>query len=246
VLDVFGAAGVGSRLLGVPGESRGVSAVILFGPPGSGKGTQARLLRERCVKGPHISTGDMLRKHIEAEDEIGREVHALMKSGRLVSDELVNRLVELRIQEPDCRQGFILDGYPRTVNQATALRCLLTCDGFVPIVVHLLVDHDKVVARLSGRRQCPVCGTLYSLATNPPRVPGICDLDGAALVTREDDRESVIRERLTQYARETRPILDNFRQAGVKMFEIQGGDATPEEISRTICERLGEHAWTTQ
>jgi adenylate kinase len=246
VLDVFGAAGAGSRLLGVPGESRGVSAVILFGPPGSGKGTQARLLRERCVKGPHISTGDMLRKHIEAEDEIGREVRGVMKSGRLVSDELVNRLVELRIQEPDCREGFILDGYPRTVNQATVLRNLMACDGFVPTVVHLLVDYEKVVARLSGRRQCAVCGTLYSLATNPPTIPGVCDLDGAALETREDDRESVIRERLTQYASETRPVLDYFRQAGVKMFETEGAGASPEEISRSICERLGEQGWTTK
>jgi adenylate kinase len=245
VLDVFGAAGADSRLLGAPGESRGGSAVILFGPPGSGKGTQARLLRERCVKGPHISTGDMLRKHIEADDAIGREVHALMKSGRLVSDELVNRLVELRIQEPDCREGFILDGYPRTVNQATVLRGLLACNSFVPIVVHLLVDQDKVVARLSGRRQCPVCGTLYSQATNPPTIPGICDRDGAALITREDDREPVIRERLRQYARETQPILEYYQQAGVKMFEIEGGDASPEGIARTICERLGEHAWAT-
>ncbi len=195
------------------------------------------MLRQ-CLSGPHISTGEMLRTHIEAGDEIGRGTESLIRSGKLVSDELVNELVKARLGKLDCRSGVILDGYPRTLNQAGVLLGLTNDYGFRPGVVHLMVDHDRIVARLSGRRQCPVCGTLYSLKTNPPKVAGICDLDGAALVTREDDRESVIRERLQQYESQTRPLLNYFRQAGVPVFEIRGAGATPEEISRQICEAL--------
>jgi adenylate kinase len=218
-------------------SSAGVPAVILFGSPGSGKGTQANLLSQ-CVSGPHISTGDMLRTHIDAGDGIGKQIRRLIKSGKLVPDELVNELVKERIAEPDCRWGVILDGYPRTLSQTRVLVDLLAARGFRPAVVHLMVDCEKIVARLSGRRQCPVCGTLYSLKTNPPKVPGICDFDGAALITREDDRESVIRQRLSDYESLTRPLLDYFREAGVSIFEIDGAAAAPEEISRQICNRL--------
>jgi adenylate kinase len=209
-------------------------AIILFGSPGSGKGTQAKLLGE-CVSGPHVSTGDMLRRHIEARDKIGKESERLLKAGKLVSDELVNELVEERIAEPDSRGGVILDGYPRTLNQARVLIDLTARRGFRPAVIHLMVDYEKIVARLSGRRQCPVCGTLYSLKTNPPKVVGVCDLDGAALVTREDDSEPVIRQRLNDYESLTRPLLEYFRKAGVPMFEINGADATPQEISERVC-----------
>jgi adenylate kinase len=226
--------------------SRPIPAVILFGAPGSGKGTQARLLRQHCVNGPHISTGDMLRQHIASGDEIGLQSRDRMKAGRLVPDELVNRLVEERIQQPDCREGFILDGYPRTVNQATVLRQMASQFGVDTSVVHLLVDYEKLVARLSGRRQCPVCGTLYSLTTNPPKVAGICDREGAVLITREDDRESVIRERLKQYELETRPVLDYFRRAGVPMVEIEGAGAAPEAIAAGICSNLAEQGKATK
>lgn len=221
--------------------SRPIPAVILFGAPGSGKGTQARLLREQCVDGPHISTGEMLRQHIKEADDIGVEMRDVMKAGKLVPDELVNRLVEARIQQPDCRNGLILDGYPRTVNQAKVLQNLVQRYRMDTSVVHLMVDYEKLVARLSGRRQCPVCGTLYSLATNPPTNPGICDLDGAALVTREDDREPVIRERLAQYDMATRPVLDYFREAGVAILEVKGACAPPDAIAEGICQRLGHY-----
>jgi adenylate kinase len=188
----------------------------------------------------------MLRQHIDQQDEIGLEVRGVMKAGRLVSDQLVNKLVDERIQQPDCREGFILDGYPRTVNQATVLREMAGRYGIDTAVVHLLVDYEKLVARLSGRRQCPVCGTLYSLATNPPRVAGICDLDGAVLVTREDDREAVIRERLRQYDSETRPVLEYFRSSGVAMVEIEAASAAPETIAGSICERLKGQGRTTK
>jgi adenylate kinase len=226
--------------------SRPVPAVILFGAPGSGKGTQARLLRQHCVNGPHISTGDMLRQHIASGDEIGLQSRDMMKAGRLVPDDLVNRLVEERIQQPDCRGGFILDGYPRTVNQATELRRVAAKFGVDTSVVHLLVDYEKLVARLSGRRQCPVCGTLYSSKTNPPKVAGICDRDGAVLVTREDDREEVIRERLRQYDLETRPVLDYFRRSGVPMVEVEGAGAAPEAIAAGICGNLAQQGRATK
>ncbi len=212
-------------------------ALVLFGSPGSGKGTQAKLLRT-YLDVPHISTGDMLRTHIGMKDEIGQKAEQLTKAGKLVPDELVNQLVEVRLAQQDARQGIILDGYPRTLNQASVLLDLLQKSGFRPAVVHLVVDYERIVARLSGRRQCPLCGTLYSLATNPPRVAGICDLDGAALVTREDDQESVIRERLLEYDRQTVPILNFFREAGVSVFEIQGGLATPDGIMHEIHDAL--------
>jgi adenylate kinase len=180
----------------------------------------------------------MLRHHIEAGDEIGREIRQVMKSGRLVPDELVNQLVEVRLRTPDCRDGVILDGYPRTLAQAGVLLEMLRLRGMVPVVVHLVVDYEKIVARLSGRRQCPVCGTLYSVSTNPPKVAGICDLDGTRLVTRDDDREDVIRERLRQYEVQTRPLLEFFGAAGVQIFEIAGGSADPASISGDICRFL--------
>jgi adenylate kinase len=238
--DAFAVDGEASKEpLSAFNGTRTIPAVILFGPPGSGKGTQARLLRQQCVDGPHISTGEMLRAHIELKDAIGLEIHGVMRAGKLVPDELVNRLVDLRIQQPDCSRGFILDGYPRTVNQAKVLHDLAGSYRLQPSVVHLVVDHEKLVARLSGRRQCPVCGTLYSLSTNPPKVAGVCDLDGAALVTREDDRESVIRERLAQYELATRPVLDYFRSAGVAMLEVNGAGASPDSIAQGICAQLG-------
>jgi adenylate kinase len=214
-------------------------AIILFGSPGSGKGTQAKLLR-RCLNAPHISTGDMLRSHITAGDEVGRQSQQLLRAGRLVSDELVNELVRERMLEPDCRAGILLDGYPRTLNQARVLLKLTAEDGFRPIVVHLGVDYAKTVARLSGRRQCPVCGTLYSLKTNPPKVAGVCDLDGAALITREDDRETVIQERLREYDSLTLPILNFFREAGVPTIQVDAGESSPEEIRQRICQGLSE------
>jgi adenylate kinase len=208
----------------------------LFGSPGSGKGTQAKLLRQTL--GPHISTGDMLRVHIGAGDELGHRAEGLIKAGKLVPDEVVNELVSERILEPDCKEGLILDGYPRTVRQAQALLEMMDRDGFRPGVVHLVVDYEKIVARLSGRRQCPVCGTLYNLSTNPPKIAGKCDREGASLVTREDDKESVIRERLREYDSQTLPILSFFRKAGVSLFEISGGDDSPQRVLERIREAL--------
>lgn len=180
----------------------------------------------------------MLRSQMEAGDEIGTEIRDLMRSGHLVPDQLVNRLVNNRLAQPDARSGVILDGYPRTLAQAGEAVRMLGLAGMLPVVVHLVVDYDRIVARLSGRRQCPVCATLYSLSTNPPKVPGVCDLDGATLVTREDDREEVIRERLGEYDRQTRPILELFSKSGLGVVEVNGADADPATISQRICATL--------
>jgi adenylate kinase len=215
-------------------ELSGAVALVLFGPPGSGKGTQAKLLRDRLGV-PHISTGDILREHIQAGDRIGREVRARMKAGHLAPDALVNALLEERLTQPDCGRGFILDGYPRTRSQAERLRELVDARGMVQVVIHLAVDYNKLIARLTGRRQCPVCGTLYNLASNPPKAENVCDREGAALTLREDDSKAVILERLEAYEQQTRPVLRYFAQNGYRFFEVDASEAQPREIAERIC-----------
>ncbi len=208
-------------------------SLILFGPPGSGKGTQAKLLSQR-LHWPHISTGDMLREHVQRKDDLGQRIAEVMQSGRLVPDDLVNRLVEIRIAQPDCERGFILDGYPRTIPQAGMLERLLTEKAFEPVVVYLEVDYNKIVARLAGRRLCPQCGALYSLASNAPQIAQVCDYDGAALIVREDDREEVIRARLEAYDRQTLPLLDHFKEGGYAFHRVVASQGSPQAIARQV------------
>jgi adenylate kinase len=212
------------------------TCLILFGAPGSGKGTQAKLLRQRCLEGPHISTGDILREHVRQGDELGREVAAIMAAGQLAPDELVARLVEKRIGREDCAKGFILDGYPRTVTQARLLNGMLAGLGVGRVVVHLKVDYNKIIARLSGRRLCPRCGALYSVAPNSATISEFCDYDGARLIIREDDREEVVKERLETYERQTLPLLEYFRgEKGFRFLELDGTAGPPQEIAKRIC-----------
>lgn len=212
------------------------TAIILFGPPGSGKGTQAKLMRA-CWKIPHISTGDMLRERIEQGSGTG--VAAAVKSGGLVCDDVVNRMVAERLAAPDTRDGFILDGYPRTQAQAEYLSKTLEQRGIAEVVIHLVVDYNKVIARLTGRRQCPLCGTAYNVHSRPPRQPGICDLDGTPLVERDDDSEAVIRERLEAYEKQTSPVLGYFREQGRRLYEIEAGDLGPEALFERIRRTIG-------
>src|SRR5437870_1764477 len=149
-------------------QAKSPRALVLFGPPGSGKGTQAKLLVQ-CLGIPQISTGDMLREHIQAGDAMGLEVSGVMRSGALVADEKVNVLVQERLTRADANRGFILDGYPRTRQQAEALCRLLMARGIDELVIHLLVDYNSLITRLTGRRQCPSCGTLYNLYSKPPK-----------------------------------------------------------------------------
>ena len=211
-----------------------MKAIVLFGSPGSGKGTQAKMLSQ-CLGIPHISTGDMLRDRIRHGSELGTAVVATMQSGALVSDEVVNRMVEIRLSEPDAKRGFVLDGYPRTLDQADHLCHWFDRGGIREVVIYLAVDYNIVIARLTGRRQCPRCGTLYNVVSHPPQVDELCDLDGEKLVVREDDSESVIRERLDAYDRQTRPVLEYFVTAGRRVVEVDASIDPPETIFQRIC-----------
>src|SRR5579862_8269940 len=220
-----------------PPPANGVRALVLFGPPGSGKGTQAKLLVQ-CLGIPQISTGDMLREHMKAGDSMGIEVAGLMHSGGLVADDKVNTLVEKRLQNPDAAKGFILDGYPRTRQQAEKLCSWLTDREIDELVIHLLVDYNTLIARLTGRRQCPVCGTLYNLVFKPPRIDGVCDLEGAKLVVREDDSAEVIQQRLEAYERQTRPLIEYFREKGRQLLEVDASTDPPRELVKKICRAI--------
>jgi len=214
-----------------------VKAIVLFGSPGSGKGTQAKMLMERLGV-PHISTGDMLREGIRQGDDLGSGVAARMHSGALVSDDIVNRLVEHRISQSDASSGFILDGYPRTLAQAEHLCEWLDGRGIREVVIHLAVDYNVIIARLTGRRQCPRCGTLYNIASQPPRVDGACDLDGEKLAIREDDSEGVIRERLAAYERQTHPVLRFYEKAGRRIVQVDGSFDLPNAVFQKIREAV--------
>lgn len=207
--------------------------VILFGPPGSGKGTQAKFLKQ-ALGMAHISTGDMLREHMAAGDALGLEVSATMQAGGLVPDETVNRMVEERIERADCKTGFILDGFPRTVNQAKLLVELLAAQRVRHMTVHLKVDYNVIVARLSGRRLCPTCGALYSVTSSAPTVSEMCDYDGSKLMIRDDDREEVVTERLRAYEKQTSPVLDYLRSAGYHVWDVEGADAPPAAIAKRV------------
>jgi adenylate kinase len=207
--------------------------LILFGSPGSGKGTQAKLLRQ-SLGIAHISTGDMLRERAASGDPLGLEAAEIMRAGALVPDEMVNRMVEERIDREDCENGFILDGFPRTVAQARLLGELLTARRITASVMYLKVDYNVIVARLVGRRHCPLCGTLYNSSSMGPGVPQVCAKDGTELVIREDDREEVVLERLSAYERQTTPVLECLREKGYRVGELNGADGTPEEISGRI------------
>ena len=197
-------------------------ALVLFGPPGSGKGTQAKLLMQ-CLGIPQISTGDMLREHIAQGDSLGRAASPYMEKGGLVPDHLLIEMIKKRISEPDCAHGYILDGFPRTLPQAEELCRWLIARGIDELVIHLQVDYNKIITRLTGRRQCPQCGTLYNLFSKRPKVDEVCDLDGTKLVIRADDSAAVIRERLDAYERQTRPLIEFFRQKRRRLLEIDAG-----------------------
>ncbi len=215
-----------------------MKAIVLFGSPGSGKGTQASLLTARLGV-PHVSTGDMLRTRIRV-GEASERMAAKMKAGVLVKDELVNAMVEHRLAEADALKGFILDGYPRTMDQAQHLAEWLKGRGVHEVVIHLAVDYNVIIARLTGRRQCPRCGTLYNIVSQPPKVPGLCDLDGETLVIRDDDGEIVIRQRLEAYERQTRPVLDFYRGRGGCLVEVDASKDAPDVVFGKICQAIGQ------
>ena len=194
--------------------------LILMGPPGAGKGTQAARLAQRLHL-PAISTGDMLREETKRGSALGREAKAYMDRGALVPDALIIAIIEARLQREDCAHGFILDGFPRTVAQADALdRTLHRCGGALR-VGSLTVPHEEVVRRLAGRRTCRDCSTPYHLVLDPPAKHDTCDICGGVLRQRDDDHEAVIIARLEVYARDTAPVLEYYRDRGL-LAEIDG------------------------
>jgi len=186
--------------------------LILFGPPGAGKGTQAQFLVD-TYKIPQISTGDMLRAAVKNQTPLGIKAQEIMQQGGLVSDEIVLGIVEERLAQDDCRQGFVLDGFPRTIPQADALVQILQRAGrSIEHVISLEVDTDEIVKRLSGRRSCPACSKGYHVTYDAPKQAGVCDACGTALVQRDDDREETVRNRLSVYEQQTAPLKDYYHR----------------------------------
>jgi adenylate kinase len=205
--------------------------ILLFGPPGCGKGTQSPLI-SRLLGIPAISTGEMLRAEVDAESPLGQQVKNILSTGSLVSDELVNDIVVSRISRPDCRKGFLLDGYPRTLSQAQFLDGRLVQMGFPqPTVFHLATPKSVLIERISSRRQCPKCGRIYNLLFKPPKRAGVCDDDGTRLIRRADDSVEVVSARLEAYERLTAPIMVHY--AGGDYHSIPA-NRPPAEIFRDI------------
>lgn len=213
--------------------------LLLFGPPGCGKGTQAEFLAERFHI-PAISTGEMFRAECKLGTPLGKMACTILSSGGLVSDEIVNGIVASRIARPDCAKGFLLDGYPRTVPQAEAFAALLRERKLPePVVVHLDVPDSVLIGRLTARRQCPTCKHIYNLNSQPPRVAGKCDADGTELMTREDDHEHVIRQRLQAYKEQTGPILKYYSSGLVHRVD---GALSPEKVDHAIEQAVAQFA----
>jgi adenylate kinase len=202
--------------------------LVLFGPPGAGKGTQAKMLAAELGI-PHVSTGDMFRDHKARGTDIGRKVQAIMDGGGLVTDDITNAMVEERLGRPDVAGGCILDGYPRTVAQAEFLEALLRRVGrAVSRVLSYEVKEDVLVERISGRRSCAKCGAVYHVAASPPRKAGTCDKDGSALVLRDDDRPENVRKRMQEYAQKTAPLLRWYEER--RLVAALPGTGAPEAI----------------
>lgn len=196
--------------------------IVFLGPPGVGKGTQAAQL-QALLGVPHVSTGNILRAAIQQEGSpLGREVRRFVENGRLVPDDLMGDLIAERLERKDATAGFILDGFPRTLEQVSILEGVLGRLGLaLDRVLMLVVPETEIVRRLSGRRTCPKCGTVFHLESRPPAAPGVCDECGSALVQRTDDTEQVIRERMKVYAGQTLPVADAYRAKGI-LVEVDG------------------------
>jgi adenylate kinase len=212
--------------------------LILLGPPGAGKGTQAKLL-SAYYRVPHISTGDMFREHTARGTAIGQKVRAIMESGGLVTDDITNAMVKERLARPDVANGFILDGYPRTVPQAEYLDALLKEMGrSITRVLSFDVAVETLVERISGRRSCPKCGATYHVSQNPPKRVGVCDRDGTELVQRDDDRPENVKKRMHEYASKTEPLKRFYSKR--KLVSSIDGIGSPDGILASTVRNLPE------
>jgi adenylate kinase len=211
-------------------------ALIFLGPPGAGKGTQAKRVAQLYGL-LHLSTGDMLREAVARDTHVGRLAKPIMERGELAPDDIVTAMVEERLSQPDCAGGFVFDGFPRTLPQAVQLDRILQRHGFgKPVVIDFQVEPETLVRRLSGRSTCSVGGEIYNVYERPPKVPGICDRDGGILIQRSDDRPEVVKERLAAYERQTRPLADYYRRQGV--LEVVDASAGMDEVGRALAQIL--------
>ena len=206
--------------------------IVFLGPPGAGKGTQAKILVEK-YEIPQVSTGDMLREHRAKGTELGKKAQEYMDKGQLVPDEIILSMVKERLSQPDCQKGFILDGFPRTVAQAEALDKLLSEMGKkLDFALALIVPDDLLVERLTGRRTCKSCGMMYHIKYKPPKVEEKCDVCGGELYQRPDDNEETVRNRLKVYHEQTAPLIEYYKNKGI-LREIDGSKSI-EEITQQI------------
>ena len=210
--------------------------IVLFGPPGAGKGTQAKFLSEE-FNIPHISTGDILRENVKKGTALGMKAKSYMDKGELVPDQLLNDLVRSRLEEPDTKKGFLLDGYPRTIPQAKALDEIMDdLNRKLSAVVNIDVGTSALVKRLSGRRICRSCGASYHVTFNAPKVKDTCDTCAGELYQRADDTEEAIKNRLAVYKKQTQPVLDYYKKKGV-LVDIDG-DREIEEVKADVIKAL--------
>ena len=207
--------------------------MILLGAPGAGKGTQADVIREKFGI-PQISTGNIIREQVKSGSELGKQVKSVIESGKLVSDDLVIALVRDRLQAPDCANGFILDGFPRTIPQAEALATISDID----VVLEIYVPDEKIVRRMSGRRTCPACGATFHVEYNAPKVEGKCDTCGADLIVRADDSEQVVSDRLKVFHDQTEPLIAFYKAQG-KVKTVVGQEEVAD-TTRLVLEALGK------
>lgn len=194
--------------------------VVLLGVPGAGKGTQAKLL-EQATGLPQISTGDIFRYNLKNETALGIQAKRYMDQGLLVPDDVTIRMVEERLKKPDCERGAIMDGFPRTLAQATAFEQMVAPYGGVSVAPLINVEDDETIKRITGRRSCRTCGAVYHLVYNPPLIDGVCDKDGGELYQRDDDQEATVRNRLFVYYKQTAPLVGYFYAKGL-LAEVDG------------------------
>ena len=212
--------------------------IILMGLPGAGKGTQASEIVKKFPI-PHISTGDMFRKAIKDETDLGKEAKSYMDRGELVPDEVTVGIVKERISEDDAKKGFLLDGFPRTIEQAEALNNIMSeLDRNIDAVINIEVPEEELMNRLTGRRICEKCGTTYHLVFNPPKVDGICDIDGGKLYQREDDNPETVSNRLSVNVKQSKPILEYYNEKGV--LKNIDGSKDIDEVTKDVIDILDQ------
>ncbi|MBU4332354.1 adenylate kinase [Patescibacteria group bacterium] len=203
--------------------------IILFGPQGSGKGTQADILAEKFGM-PHISTGEIFRQEIKEHTEIGKMAEQIINAGSLMPDDVTNEIVAKRLKKEATQEGFILEGYPRNINQAKALDSVIGID----LALEVWISDDEAVMRIGGRRTCPKCGAIYHLKFKPPRQDRVCDVDSEELVIRDDDKEEAVRKRLADYHEQTEPLIDFYKEKNI--YKRINGMPPISEVTESIME----------